>query len=90
MPFVLQALLSRYGYRTTLRAVAVALTLLTGPLIPLLKGRVPSSRYSPLELDILPLSSLLDIFYLQLTTRIRILLSFSVSTFLCLFHRTQQ
>lgn len=43
MPFVLQALLTRYGYRITLRAVAVALTLLTGPLIPLLKGRVPSS-----------------------------------------------
>lgn len=43
MPFVLQALLERYGYRITLRAVAVALTLLTGPLIPLLKGRVPSS-----------------------------------------------
>lgn len=43
MPFVLQALLERYGYRITLRAVAVALTLLTGPLIPLLKGRVLSS-----------------------------------------------
>jgi hypothetical protein len=43
MPFVIQALLTRYGYRTTLRAVAVALTLLTGPLIPLLKGRLPSS-----------------------------------------------
>lgn len=44
MPFVLQALLARYGYRTTLRAVAVALTLLTGPLIPLLKGRLPPSE----------------------------------------------
>lgn len=43
MPFVLQALLERYGYRLALRAVAVSLTLLTGPLIPLLKGRVPSS-----------------------------------------------
>lgn len=43
MPFVLQALLDSYGYRVTLRAVAVALTFLTGPLIPLLKGRVPSS-----------------------------------------------
>ncbi|KAL2836776.1 major facilitator superfamily domain-containing protein [Aspergillus pseudoustus] len=42
MPFVLQALLARYGYRTTLRAVAVGLTLLTGPLIPLLKGRLPA------------------------------------------------
>ncbi|EXJ92425.1 hypothetical protein A1O3_00976 [Capronia epimyces CBS 606.96] len=44
MPFVLHALLAKYGYRTTLRAVAVALTLLTGPLIPLLKGRLPASH----------------------------------------------
>jgi MFS family permease len=43
MPFIIQALLTRYGYRTTLRTVAVALALLTGPLIPLLKGRLPSS-----------------------------------------------
>ncbi|TRX96386.1 hypothetical protein FHL15_002658 [Xylaria flabelliformis] len=44
IPFVLQALLERYGYRTTLRAVAVGLTLLTGPFIPLLKGRLPPSE----------------------------------------------
>lgn len=43
-PFVLQALLAKYGYRTTLRAVAVALTLLTGPFIPLLNGRLPPSE----------------------------------------------
>jgi predicted MFS family arabinose efflux permease len=39
-PLVLQALLRRFGHRTTLRAVAVTLVVLTGPLIPLLKGRV--------------------------------------------------
>lgn len=44
MPFVLHALLWKYGYRTTLRAMALALTLLTGPLIPLLKSRLPSSQ----------------------------------------------
>lgn len=44
MPFVLHALLGKYGYRTTLRAMAVALTLLTGPLIPLLKSRLPPSQ----------------------------------------------
>ncbi|KAI1115554.1 major facilitator superfamily domain-containing protein [Nemania sp. NC0429] len=44
MPFILQALLTKYGYQTTLRAVAVALTLLTGPFIPLLKGRLPPSE----------------------------------------------
>ncbi|KAI1358047.1 major facilitator superfamily domain-containing protein [Xylaria arbuscula] len=44
VPFVLQALLARYGYKITLRAVAVALTLLTGPFIPFLKGRLPASE----------------------------------------------
>ncbi|KAI1199183.1 major facilitator superfamily domain-containing protein [Nemania serpens] len=44
MPFILQALLAKYGYRTTLRAVAVALALITGPFIPLLKGRLPPSE----------------------------------------------
>ncbi|KAF3407494.1 Monocarboxylate transporter 12 [Talaromyces pinophilus] len=44
MPFVLHALLEKYGYRTTLRAMALALTLLTGPLIPLLKSRLPPSQ----------------------------------------------
>lgn len=39
MPLILQALLRRYGFRITLRAMAVALVVLTGPLIPLLKGR---------------------------------------------------
>lgn len=46
MPFVLQALLTKYGYRTTLRVIAVGLTLLTGPLIPFLKGRLPPSEQS--------------------------------------------
>ncbi|KAF5858345.1 hypothetical protein ETB97_004465 [Aspergillus alliaceus] len=44
MPFVLQALLAKYGYKTTLRTMAVALASLTGPLIPLLKGRLPPSE----------------------------------------------
>jgi MFS family permease len=39
MPSTLQALLSRFGYHSTLRAVAVALVVLTGPLIPLFKSR---------------------------------------------------
>jgi predicted MFS family arabinose efflux permease len=39
MPLVLQALLRKYGFRVTLRAIAVALVVLTGPLIPLLQGR---------------------------------------------------
>ncbi|KAJ8611510.1 hypothetical protein MRB53_037917 [Persea americana] len=46
MPFVLQAMLVKYGFRTTLRATAVALVVLTGPLIPLLKGRLPPSEQS--------------------------------------------
>ncbi|KAG4425610.1 hypothetical protein IFR04_001307 [Cadophora malorum] len=44
MPFVTSALLEKYGYKTTLRIIAVAMTLLTGPLIPLLKGRLPPSE----------------------------------------------
>jgi MFS family permease len=39
MPSTLQALLSRFGYHTTLRAIAVALVVLTGPLIPLFRSR---------------------------------------------------
>ncbi|KAM0415978.1 hypothetical protein ACHAPT_013077 [Fusarium lateritium] len=46
MPLVIEKLLDRYGYQTTLRAVAVALAVLTGPLIPFLKGRLPASHYS--------------------------------------------
>ncbi|OQE07675.1 hypothetical protein PENVUL_c012G00989 [Penicillium vulpinum] len=46
MPFIMEKLLNKYGYRTTLRAVAVALFVLTGPLIPFLKGRLPVSRYT--------------------------------------------
>lgn len=44
-PMVLQTLLQRFGYRTTLRAVAVMLFVVTGPLIPLLKGH-PGEQYS--------------------------------------------
>ena len=43
MPFAIEALLARYGYKTTLRAIAVGLAVCTGPLIPLLKGRLPHS-----------------------------------------------
>lgn len=45
MPLILQAALARFGYRTTLRAIAVVLLATTGPLIPLLKGRVPHRRH---------------------------------------------
>lgn len=44
MPLILEALLRRYGHRITLRACAVAMVFLTGPLMPLLKGRSPTSR----------------------------------------------
>jgi len=46
MPFIIQAMLSRYGYRTTLRATAVAMTVLTGPLIPLFQQRLPPAEQS--------------------------------------------
>ncbi|KAI1171094.1 major facilitator superfamily domain-containing protein [Nemania sp. FL0916] len=44
MPFVLQLLLAKYGYKTTLRAVAVGLAVLTAPFLPFLKGRLPLSE----------------------------------------------
>src|SRR6202000_1586361 len=43
MPLILQALLTRFGYRTTLTAVAVMLVAVTGPLIPLLRGPVKAT-----------------------------------------------
>ncbi|KAL9039683.1 MAG: hypothetical protein Q9180_002379 [Flavoplaca navasiana] len=46
MPFIIESLLERYGYRITLRAVAVGIAILTGPLIPFLKGRLPPSQTS--------------------------------------------
>ncbi|KAF6822046.1 MFS monocarboxylate [Colletotrichum musicola] len=53
LPFLLQLLLSKYGYRTTLRAVAVAQFVLVAPVLPLLKGRVPpASRGAIRMLDV--------------------------------------
>lgn len=44
MPLLLEALLHKYGYRITLRACAIAMAILTAPLVPLLKGRVPTAQ----------------------------------------------
>ena len=46
MPFVLATLLDRYGYSTTLRAIAVTLFVMTGPVLPMLRGRLPKT-YAP-------------------------------------------
>ena len=46
MPFTLESLLNRYGYATTLRAIAAGIAILTGPCIPMLKGRLPPSHHS--------------------------------------------
>lgn len=46
LPFIITTLLKKYGYRTTLRAVAVALVCLSGPALPILRGRVPISHGS--------------------------------------------
>lgn len=48
MPFVVEKSLQKYGYPTTLRAVAIALFVVTGPLIPLLKPRLPETGASTL------------------------------------------
>lgn len=46
MPLIIEAMLDRYGYRMTLRAIAVAMVVLTGPLIPLMRSRLPPSQAS--------------------------------------------
>ena len=43
VPFLLTALLERYGWRTTLRAWAVAVTVLAGPLLLFVKPRLPAA-----------------------------------------------
>ncbi|TEY50410.1 hypothetical protein BOTCAL_0277g00080 [Botryotinia calthae] len=48
MPFIIQFLLERYGYKTALRIIAVGITIMTVPLLPLLKGRLPPSERSSL------------------------------------------
>ena len=49
-PFLLEALLSKYGYRTTLRAIAIAQFVLVAPFLPLIKGRLPPAHHSQLRM----------------------------------------
>ncbi|KAL9115181.1 MAG: hypothetical protein Q9227_000975 [Pyrenula ochraceoflavens] len=44
MPFLLSVLLRRFGFRTTLRIWAVAITILTAPLLYWIKPRIPLSQ----------------------------------------------
>lgn len=44
MPFIIKALLDRYGYRTKLWLSALAMVILAGPLIPLFRVRLPVSE----------------------------------------------
>jgi len=46
MPFVIESMLNKYGHKTTLRAVAVAVAILTGPMIPFIKQRLPPAERS--------------------------------------------
>jgi predicted MFS family arabinose efflux permease len=46
MPFSLEELLNKCGLSITLRAVAIGLAVLTGPLLFFIKGRVPTSQRS--------------------------------------------
>lgn len=49
-PFLLEALLSKYGYRITLRAIAVAQFALVAPILHLVKGRLPPAHHSQLRM----------------------------------------
>ncbi|KAL6811661.1 monocarboxylate transporter [Trichoderma camerunense] len=44
LPFLMEWLLARFGYKITLRALAVGVFLLIAPIQPLLKGRLPPSH----------------------------------------------
>ncbi|KAH8891262.1 MFS general substrate transporter [Thozetella sp. PMI_491] len=48
IPFIAEALLNRYGYQTALRAMAVGMALMTGPMIPMFKPRLPPAEHSAL------------------------------------------
>ncbi|KAF9871839.1 MFS monocarboxylate [Colletotrichum karsti] len=48
-PFLLEVLLSKYGYQTTLRGIAVGVFVTVLPVIPLLKGRLPVSGHGALR-----------------------------------------
>lgn len=49
MPFIIEAMLRRYGHEITLRASAVTMIVLTAPFIPLLEGRLPPSEHSTMS-----------------------------------------
>ncbi|KAI3554345.1 major facilitator superfamily transporter [Colletotrichum abscissum] len=49
LPFLLESLLAKYGYQTTLRAMAVAQFVTLLPMIPFIKGRLPASRRGTLK-----------------------------------------
>lgn len=51
IPLTLQRSLDRYGYQITLRAVAIALIVLTGPCIPLIRGRRGIQHNTTLRTD---------------------------------------
>ncbi|GJN73963.1 hypothetical protein PLICBS_008047 [Purpureocillium lilacinum] len=46
LPVIAETLLNKYGYKVALRVIGIALIVLTGPLIPFLKGRLPVSEQS--------------------------------------------
>ncbi|RYP20273.1 hypothetical protein DL767_009484 [Monosporascus sp. MG133] len=48
MPFIVESLLARYGQQTTLQASAVAMAILTAPLLPVFSGRLPASEHASL------------------------------------------
>ncbi|PGH11886.1 hypothetical protein AJ80_06951 [Polytolypa hystricis UAMH7299] len=53
VPFLMSWLLDRYHFKTTLRVWAVAFTLISGPLLFVVKARIPESqRHQPRRLDL--------------------------------------
>ena len=85
MPFVIELLLKHYGYVITLRAIAIGLVFLTGPMLPLLKGRLPASQQSATHKtawSFLRKSLFLPLHYLQYLPSNGVLFPLVISTFL--------
>ena len=85
MPFALTALLDIYGYAKALRIVAIAIVVLTGPMLPALKGRLPvpqniGNRETTLLFSQEP--PLLLLFHLGLSSGSRKFLPYPVSVLL--------
>ena len=93
MPLTIEALLNRYGHRTILRAIAIAMVVLTGPLISLVRGRLPLSHISAVtgtDWCFATRSPLPRVFFRKSGARSRVILPIALLALLRRFCRSQR